>query len=146
MISLQITQLHNWGIKKFVVITNPEYDLLIKKDLELNHPEKNISFVIQEKPQGIAHALKMAENLVPKNTRILFILGDNFFQKNSLESIDFEQNDQSILVLKSVRNPEEFGVANVIDNNLIDIVEKPKNPISNMAVLGCIFTHMTVLN
>ena len=29
--------------------------------------------------------------------------------------------------LKSVRNPEEFGVANVIDNNLIDIVEKPKN-------------------
>ena len=44
MISLQITQLHKWGIKKFVVITNPEYDLLIKKDLELNHPEKNISF------------------------------------------------------------------------------------------------------
>jgi len=136
MISLQITQLHNWGIKKFVVITNPEYDLLIKKDLELNHPEKNISFAIQEKPLGIAHALKMAENLVPKNTRILFILGDNFFQKNPLESIDFEQNDQSILVLKYVRNPEEFGVANVIDNNLIDIVEKPKNPISNMAVLG----------
>ena len=74
MISLQITQLHKWGIKKFVVITNPEYNLLIKKDLELNHPEKNIQFAIQEKPLGIAHALKMAENFVPKNTRILFIL------------------------------------------------------------------------
>ena len=78
------------GIKKFVVITNPEYNLLIKKDLELNHPEKNISFVIQEKPLGIAHALKMAENFVPKNTRILFILGDNFLKK-PLESVDFEQ-------------------------------------------------------
>ena len=50
MISLQIKQLSSWGIKNFVVITNPEFDDLIKNDLKKNHPNKNISMLYKKSP------------------------------------------------------------------------------------------------
>lgn len=57
MISTQINQLKSWGIDDFIVITNPEFDDLIRKDLYKNFQNENISFVIQNSPNGIADAL-----------------------------------------------------------------------------------------
>ena len=88
MISLQIQQLSNWGIKKFVVITNPAFDELIRNDLKNNHPNKDIKYTIQDKPLGIAHALKQAKNCVEIESKILFILGDNFFGENPILNIN----------------------------------------------------------
>ena len=48
MISLQIQQLSNWGIKKYVVITNPAFDKLIRNDLKNSHPNKDIKYTIQD--------------------------------------------------------------------------------------------------
>ena len=136
MISLQIKQLSSWGIKKFVVITNPEFDELIKNDLKKNHPNKDIKYTIQEKPLGIAHALKQAENCVKKESKILFILGDNFFGENPIQNINLDDNSEAVLFVKPVSNPEEFGVANIVNDKIKIIEEKPKNPSSNLAVLG----------
>ena len=136
MISLQIKQLSSWGIKKFVVITNPEFDELIKNDLKKNHPNKDIKYTIQEKPLGIAHALKQAENCVKKESKILFILGDNFFGENPIQNINLDDNSEAVLFVKPVSNPEEFGVANIVNDKIKIIEEKPKKPSSNLAVLG----------
>ena len=46
MISSQINQLSDWGIEKFVVITNPEFNDLIHYDISIHHPEKDVTFVI----------------------------------------------------------------------------------------------------
>ena len=54
MISSQVSQISSWGIKNFVIITNPDFDLMIKDDVTKNHSDKNIKFAIQEKPLGIA--------------------------------------------------------------------------------------------
>lgn len=136
MISSQINQLSDWGIEKFVVITNPEFNDLIHYDISIHHPEKDVTFVIQEKPLGIAHALKQSKDLVSQEDKILFVLGDNFFGENPIQNLDLDNNFESVLFVKQVPNPEEFGVANIKDNNLISIIEKPKNPKSNLAVLG----------
>ena len=136
MISLQIKQLSSWGIKKFVVITNPEFDDLIKNDLKKNHPNKDIKYTIQEKPLGIAHALKQAENCVKKESKILFILGDNFFGENPIQNINLDDDSEAVLFVKPVSNPEEFGVANIVNDKIKIIEEKPKKPSSNLAVLG----------
>ena len=136
MISLQIKQLSSWGIKKFVVITNPEFDELIKNDLKKNHPNKDIKYTIQEKPLGIAHALKQAENCVKKESKILFILGDNFFGENPIQNINLNDDSEAVLFVKPVSNPEEFGVANIVNDKIKIIEEKPKKPSSNLAVLG----------
>ena len=136
MISLQIQQLSSWGIRKFVVITNPEFDELIRNDLKNSHPNKDIKYTIQDKPLGIAHALKQAENCVEKESKILFILGDNFFGENPIQNINLDDNFDTVLFLKSVSNPREFGVANIVNEEIKIIEEKPEKPQSNLAVLG----------
>ena len=136
MISLQIQQLSSWGIKKFVVITNPEFDELIRNDLKNSHPNKDIKYTIQDKPLGIAHALKQAENCVERESKILFILGDNFFGENPIQNINLDNNFDTVLFLKSVSNPREFGIANVVNEEIKMIEEKPEKPQSNLAVLG----------
>ena len=135
MISSQVSQISSWGIKNFVIITNPDFDSMIKEDVIKNHSDKNIKFAIQEKPLGIAHALLQSEKLVENYSKILFVLGDNFFGENPM--LKFEnQNIESMIFLKKVLNPNEFGVAKILNNNLIDIEEKPDNPISDLAVVG----------
>ena len=135
MISSQVSQISSWGIKNFVIITNPDFDLMIKEDVVKNHPDKNIKFVVQEKPLGIAHALLQSEKLVENYSKILFVLGDNFFGENPILKLE-NQNIESMIFLKKVLNPNEFGVAKILNNNLIDIEEKPDNPSSDLAVVG----------
>ena len=126
MISSQVSQISSWGIKNFVIITNPDFDLMIKEDVVKNHPDKNIKFVVQEKPLGIAHALLQSEKLVENYSKILFVLGDNFFGENPILKLE-NQNIESMIFLKKVLNPNEFGVAKISDNKLIDIEALPGN-------------------
>ena len=136
MISEQISQLSGWGIERFVIIANPEFYSLIKDDIDANHADKDIDYAIQEKPLGIAHALLQSKNLIENNSKILFILGDNFFGENPIIDLDINKINNSVLYLKEVNNPEEFGVAQVEGEKIINIVEKPKDPTSNLAVVG----------
>ena len=136
MISEQISQLSGWGIERFVIIANPEFYSLIKDDINVNHADKDIDYAIQEKPLGIAHALLQSKDLIENNSKILFILGDNFFGENPIIDLDISKNNKSVLFLKEVNNPQEFGVAQVEGEKIINIVEKPTDPTSNLAVVG----------
>lgn len=144
MINLQLNQLINWGLKEFIIITNPTYDQIIK-DATLSYTEKyKIQYAIQEKQLGITHALLQAKNYVENDQNILFVLGDNFFGKNPIENINFEnltQNDiGSIIFSTEVQNPKDFGVIEVDENQkVLSIEEKPINPKSNRAVVGLYF-------
>ena len=136
MISEQISQLSGWGIERFVIIANPEFYSLIKDDIDVNHADKDINYAIQEKPLGIAHALLQSKDLIENNSKILFILGDNFFGENPIIDLDISKINNSVLFLKEVNNPQEFGVAQVEGEKIINIVEKPTDPTSNLAVVG----------
>ena len=136
MISEQISQLSGWGIERFVIIANPEFYSLIKDDINVNHADKDIDYAIQEKPLGIAHALLQSKDLIENNSKILFILGDNFFGENPIIDLDINKINNSVLFLKEVKNPQEFGVAQVEGEKIINIVEKPTDPTSNLAVVG----------
>ena len=136
MISEQISQLSGWGIERFVIIANPEFYSLIKDDIDLNHADKDIDYAIQEKPLGIAHALLQSKDLIENNSKILFILGDNFFGENPIIDLDINKINNSVLFLKEVNSPQDFGVAQVEGEKIINIVEKPTDPTSNFAVVG----------
>ena len=136
MISEQISQLSGWGIERFVIIANPEFYSLIKDDIDANHADKDIDYAIQEKPLGIAHALLQSKDLIDNNSKILFILGDNFFGENPIIDLDINKINNSVLFLKEVNSPQDFGVAQVEGEKIINIVEKPKDPTSNLAVVG----------
>ena len=141
MILQQLEQLISWGLKDFVIITNPSFDSLIRKETSQINEKYNIDYAIQSEQLGISHALKQAKPFVNDGDQVVFVLGDNFIGNNPIENINFQELFSSekncIIFTKEVINPVEFGVA-VTDskNNVIQIEEKPKNPKSNKAVVG----------
>ena len=138
MINRQISQLYEWGIRKFIVITNPEYLDMIKEVTLNDFDNLDIDFTVQEEPKGISHALYQARNFVTHNEKIFFVLGDNFFENNPFKNFDIKKfKDGACIFTTEVRNPEEFGVAEIdSDGNVISIEEKPTRPKSNAAVVG----------
>ena len=136
MISMQIDQLYNWGVKNFIVITNPEFHDLIVKDLNNNYPDLKIDFISQISPEGIADALSYASGFTSNKSKIIFVLGDNFFGNNPLRDINLDKISGAHIFLKEVINPEEFGVAEVSNDKVVKLHEKPKEFISSLAVVG----------
>ena len=130
MITKQLNQLISWGLENFIVITNPKYDKLIKDELSKNMSDLDIQYSLQDEQLGVAHALLQAEDKVPEDAKILYILGDNFFEYNPLIDFDISKSNASIFLTK-VSNPEEFGVVEIVEDKIKSIEEKPINPKSD---------------
>jgi glucose-1-phosphate thymidylyltransferase len=94
-------------------------------------------YIEQDKPRGISHAISLCENFVG-NEKFVVFLGDNILKDNIAKYIqEFEKSSaEASIVLCEVNNPTRFGIAEVKDGRIIQIVEKPKNPPSNLAVIG----------
>ena len=138
MINRQISQLYKWGMRKFVIITNPEYLDMVKEDTLNKFDKLKIDFTVQEEPKGISHALYQARDYVDQNEKIFFVLGDNFFENNPFNNFHFDKFEEGACIFTTeVSNPEEFGVAEIDSNgNVLSIEEKPNHPKSNAAVVG----------
>lgn len=136
MISLQVRQLKSWGFTNFIIITNSEFNDMIRDDVQSNFKDTNVEFVIQESPNGIADALSYAGKKIPQDSLVTFTLGDNFFGENPLKGLDWENFKGANLFVKEVENPEEFGVIELNENNIINLHEKPNEYISSLAIVG----------
>ena len=100
----------------------------------------NLTYIEQDYPKGIAHAVNLCKDFIG-NEKFVVFLGDNIIQKSiSKFAKNFEGSnyDASILLCK-VDNPSRFGIADVKDKKIIKIMEKPKNPPTNLAVTGIYF-------
>jgi len=102
----------------------------------------DIRYAYQEKAGGIAEALRLTRKFVA-NRSVAVILGDNIFE-DSMEKYarDFLQDNESecYLFLKSVEDPESFGIAWLGgDGEIVGIKEKPNSPDSNLAITGLYF-------
>lgn len=98
-----------------------------------------ISYEVQEEAGGIAQALALAEDFADKES-VAVQLGDNIFENHKqLVSgvMKFSKNEQGAMIfVKKVPDPERFGVAEVEGNKVVRIVEKPKDPKSDLIVTG----------
>jgi len=95
------------------------------------------SYIEQDKPRGISHAISLCKDFVGDEKFVVF-LGDNILKDNISNYIqEFEKSTaEASIVLCEVDNPSRFGIADVKDGKIIKITEKPKNPTSNLAVIG----------
>ena len=150
MIIRQIEQLTKWGLNEFIIITNPSFDELIKDVVTSYFPDKKINFSIQYEQKGISHALMCAKEYIHPGDSVFFILGDNFFENNPTENLNLKKinADKGAHIFSYiVKNPEEFGVAELdSNNNVISIEEKPEKPKSNQAVVGFYIYDDTVMD
>lgn len=96
-----------------------------------------ISYIEQDYPRGIAHAIRLCKEFVGDDKFLVF-LGDNIIQKPIIDYVrHFANSDAAAsILLCEVDNPSRFGIADVKDGQILRIMEKPKNPPSNLAVTG----------
>jgi len=134
------------GIRDVLFIVNPK-DLEIFKKLfkDGSHLGMNIRYQIQEKPNGLAEGLILAEEFI-EDECICYMLGDNIFYGHDLVKImaeakkEVEERGGAYVFGYYVKDPERFGVVEFDEKgNVKSIEEKPKNPKSNYAVVGMYF-------
>ena len=96
-----------------------------------------ITYVNQDLPRGIAHAIQLCREFV-ENEKFVVFLGDNILKKSIADYVSrFQQSDASAsILLCEVNNPTQFGIADVKYGMIKKIMEKPKNPPTNLAVTG----------
>ncbi|PCG20948.1 sugar phosphate nucleotidyltransferase [Brachyspira sp. G79] len=102
----------------------------------LTNKYKNIklTFVEQKEYKGLAHAIYLTKEYIKDDDKIFIILGDTIFKLNLSNIVSKNENSLGVC---EVDNPSRFGVAILDDNGVITkLVEKPKEPISNLALTG----------
>ena len=142
MIYYSISVLMMAGIRDIMIISTPR-DILFFKDLFGDGQSFgiNLNYGIQEKPNGIAQALIIAEEFIEKSP-IALMLGDNFFYGNNLEKILVSTSKKKISTIFAyeVNDPTRYGIISCDKNGVPNkISEKPKKPNSNFAVTGLYF-------
>ena len=143
-----LEDLKNAGIDDIAIIVGDVYP---EKVMEYYGDGKefgvNITYVHQDKPRGISHAIKLCKEFVGDEKFVVY-LGDNVLRKNLNDYVnDFNSsNADALILLCEVDNPSSFGVAEFHNKKLIKIEEKPKNPSSNLAVIGIYFLTPTIFN
>ena len=98
------------------------------------------TYIEQDYPKGIAHAISLCKEFI-ENEKFAVFLGDNIILRSISDYVKQFQNsdaDASILLCE-VDNPSRFGIADIQNEKIIKIIEKPKNPRSNLAVTGIYF-------
>lgn len=139
------------GIKDILIISTPvdtpRFEELLGNGKNFGI---NLSYAIQEKPEGLAQAFLIGEKFIGKDS-ICMILGDNIFYGNGLKkllnyAVENSTRNKATIFGYYVNDPERFGVAEFDKNgSVLSIEEKPKNPKSNYAVTGLYFYDNTVI-
>lgn len=96
-----------------------------------------ITFIEQEEPLGIAHAVQLAQPFLHDEPFIL-LLGDNLLM-DSLHGLTHAFSSTSsdgVVMLSEVERPQDYGIAEIQEERLVSVEEKPRQPKSNLAVIG----------
>jgi glucose-1-phosphate thymidylyltransferase len=130
------------GITEIGIIISPETGQEVKaKTGNGDRFGINIHYILQDKPAGLAHAVKVARPFLGDSPFVMY-LGDNLVQNELglfMEQFQVKGLD-ALTLLCEVANPSAFGVATVNEEGrVLQLVEKPKNPASNLALVGIYF-------
>jgi len=104
-----------------------------------------ITYIHQDQPLGLAHAVKVAQDFIGDDTFVMY-LGDNLIKDGITGLVERFKADRpnSQILLAHVPNPSEFGVAELDGNRIVRLVEKPKEPRSDLALVGVYMFDSTI--
>jgi len=127
------------GISKITVVSN-EHIGHIAKHVGESLENEQIHYVLEEDPKGVAQALSLARPY-NKGCRLMIYFSDNITTVEFDDIVrDFSGANKApgcLLLAREEENPQAFGVAVLADDGkIIDVVEKPENPPSNLAIGG----------
>lgn len=148
MIYYPLSTLMLAGINEILIISTPRDLPLFEKLLgDGSHLGCTFSYIIQEKPEGLAQAFILGKNFVGSD-KVALVLGDNIFYASGFsKKLQACNNPEGgIIFAYHVNDPQRYGVVEFDENfNALSIEEKPTNPKSNYAVPGLYFYDNSVI-
>ncbi|TAH08946.1 MAG: glucose-1-phosphate thymidylyltransferase [Sphingobacteriia bacterium] len=132
ILSFIVDQLKDAGIHEFIFIVGYLGEK-IQDYVNQTYPELSTHFVFQNERQGTGHAIELTKSIVGTD-EVFVVLGDTICEYDVQEVVN---SPYSMLGIKKVDDPRNFGVASINEEGFIDqVVEKPAIPKSNMALVG----------
>ncbi len=133
-----LQQIREAGLHEVGIVISPETGAQIKVALASGFEDLALTFIVQERPLGLAHAVKTARPFLGDSPFLMY-LGDNLIGQPIADFVEAFRHDdtEAVLLLKAVKDARMFGVAEVDESGRIwRVVEKPKEPVSNLALVG----------
>lgn len=125
------------NISEIGIIINDNEEIFkdVLKDYE--NKDINLEFIHQLQPLGLADAVATSEEFV-KDDDFIVVLGDNFYELNLINVIEdfYSTSSNCSILLYEVTDPQNYGIAEVKEDKVLNVEEKPKNPKTNLAITG----------
>lgn len=132
------------GIREVGVVVSPNVEEEFQEALGAGAQwGLKIDYILQEQPRGLAHAVACAQKYVGQEPFLVY-LGDNLLENGVRELVEDFRHDpaNAMLLLAEVEDPTGFGVARLKDGQIVELIEKPQTPPSNLAIVGVyLFDH-----
>jgi len=145
VIEYGIEAIRDAGISDFGIIVGDTHEEVEKAIGDGSKWGIKTTFIKQDQPLGLAHAVKTAQGYLGEDNFIMY-LGDNLIKSSVADIVkDFEQKRPTAsILLTPVPNPSDFGVAEMSGDRVVRLEEKPKKPRSNLALVGVYLFDKTV--
>jgi len=137
MLLYGLEHLRNAGVREVGVILGPIKEG-VKEVLSDGSPfGLKITYIDQPEPKGLAHAVLISEEFM-RNEPFVMYLGDNLLRQGVREFTEtFEQKRADCVVgVSPVKDPSRYGIVEMSKGKIVRLIEKPKEPKSNLALIG----------
>lgn len=128
-----------------VVVGGPMQTQVVEYVQEAFGDQLTLSFPEQPSPEGLGHSIYQARDAVGDEP-VAIALGDMLFQnsyREYLEAHDAQRGVDGSIGIKPVEEPQHYGIVQVADDRITDLVEKPSDPSSNLAISGIYVVEAT---
>jgi glucose-1-phosphate thymidylyltransferase len=126
------------GVKEIGIIIAPETGDEIREAAgDGSQFGAEITYIVQDRPAGLAHAVLTAEQFIAGAPFVMY-LGDNLLRDGlrGLVQTFVEHSPDALILLTPVEDPSSYGVAELDGERIVRLIEKPKDPPSNLALVG----------
>ena len=133
-----LDQIQQSGIEDIGIVVSPQTETSICECISGHGQKASITYINQDSPLGLAHAVKVARGFLQDSSFLMF-LGDNLIAEGVAQFVSGfnEKGCDAQILLKAVDDPRRFGVAELNGSGkVVHLVEKPAEPRSNLALVG----------
>ena len=147
LIAYAIDVLRGSGLVEIGIVVHDLQSPIIKALGDGSQMGVSLKYIVQEEQLGLAHAIGLCRSFVGDDPFCVF-LGDNIFQ-DKMESLlrGFEESDsEAAVALGEVSDPSRFGIVELNGDRVVRMVEKPKDPPSNLAICGVYLLRKSIFD
>jgi glucose-1-phosphate thymidylyltransferase len=126
------------GVREIGIVIAPETGDEIREAVgDGSRFAAEITYIVQDRPAGLAHALLTAEGFIGSSPFVMY-LGDNLLRDGlrGLVSTFTDDEPDALILLTPVDDPQSYGVAELDGERIVRLIEKPKDPPSDLALVG----------